>query len=174
MATAPALLPIEEYLRTSYSPDVDYTEGEIQERHLGEYDHSKLQSLILFTFMLNAKRWGVDAVVEQRLRVAPARVRVCDVVVLRADAPRESVTVTPPLICVEVLSPEDRLARARLVLADYLAMGVEHIWLVDPVYRAAWTFTATGLHEADPANLVVPNTPIRLDLTEAFAALDSQ
>jgi hypothetical protein len=51
-------------------------------------------------------------------------------------------------------------------------MGVENIWLIDPIRRSAFTFDAAGLHEADPINLTVPNTPIRLDLTEAFAAID--
>jgi hypothetical protein len=51
-------------------------------------------------------------------------------------------------------------------------MGVKNIWLIDPIRRAAFTFDADGLHEADPANLTVPNTQIKLDLTEAFAALD--
>jgi Uma2 family endonuclease len=70
------------------------------------------------------------------------------------------------------MSPDDRLFRAKLVLADYLAMGVENIWLIDPQRRAAYTFDAAGLHETDTTNLVVPGTPIKVDLTEAFAALD--
>jgi len=35
-----------------------------------------------------------------------------------------------------------------------------------------YTCDATGLHIADPANLTIPNTPIHLDLTDPFAALD--
>lgn len=172
MATAPALLSIEEYLRTSYKPDVDFVDGVIQERHLGEYEHGKIQGWIFQIFNVRAKEWATDVVLEQRIRVTADRVRVCDVVVLGADAPRERVTVTPPLICIEILSPEDRLSRAKIVLGDYLAMGVENVWLIDPIYRSAWTFDAAGLHEADPANLKVKDTPIHLDLTEAFAALD--
>lgn len=172
MATISARISIDQYLRTSYHPDVDFVHGEIVERHMGEYEHSKLQTLIAVLFTLNGKAWGTDAVVEQRIRVSPDRLRVCDVVVLRAETPREPVTVTPPLICIEILSPEDRLSRAKLILADYLAMGVENIWLIDPIYRAAWTFHAAGLQEADPTRLTVPNTPIHLDLMDAFAALD--
>jgi len=172
MATSPTLLSIEEYLRTSYHPDADYVDGEIEERILGEYEHGKIQGWIFQIFNMNGKNWQTDPVVEQRIRVSPKRVRVCDVAILRVGAPRERVTLTPPLICVEVLSPEDRLSRAKLVLADYLAMGVQNLWLIDPVRRAAFTFDADGLHEADPTNLTVPNTPIKLDLTEAFAALD--
>jgi Uma2 family endonuclease len=172
MATTPALLTIEEYLRTSYHPDADFVDGEIEERNLGEYEHAKIQTLIAFLFTLNQKLWQTNAIVEQRIRVAGKRVRICDVTVLRADAPRESVTRTPPLVCIEILSPEDRLPRVELVLADYLAMGVANIWLVDPVRRVAYTFDATGLRLADPTKLTVPGTPIHLDLTEAFAALD--
>ena len=69
------------------------------------------------------------------------------------------------------MSPEDRITRAKLVLADYLTMGVENIWLIDPLKKTASTFDAAGLHHADPTHLTIPNTPIHLDLTEAFAAI---
>lgn len=32
------------------------------------------------------------------------RVRICDLAILRADAPREKVTETPPLLCIEILA----------------------------------------------------------------------
>ena len=172
MAAAPSLLTLDEYLHTSYKPDADFVDGEIEERNLGEYEHATLQTAIAAWFWPHRADWQIHPVVEQRIRVAPNRVRVCDVTILRADAPRESVTLTPPLLCIEVVSPEDRLSRIQLVLADYLAMGVENIWLADPLRRVAHTFDAAGLHLADPTRLTVPNTPIHLDLTEAFAALD--
>jgi len=172
MATAPPLLSIEEYLRTSYHPDADYVDGEIEERNLGEYEHARLQLLIGSFFYAHEKDWNIQGVVEQRIRINSSRIRIADLAILRADAPREKVTETPPLICIEIMSPEDRLSRARQVLADYFAMGVPNIWLIDPIRRSAHIFNATGLHEADPTNLTVPNTPIRLDLTEAFAAID--
>ena len=172
MTTAPALLSIEEYLRTSYKPDVHFVDGEIEERNVGKYDHGKIQGWIFQIFNLAAKEWATDVVVEQRILVRADKVRVSDIAILRSDAPREEVTTFPPLICVEVLSPDDRLSRAKLVLGDYLAMGVQNIWLIDPLRRAAFTFDAAGLHEADPTSLKVPNTPIHLDLTEAFASLD--
>ncbi|MES2391773.1 MAG: Uma2 family endonuclease [Acidobacteriota bacterium] len=172
MATAPPLLSIEEYLRTSYHPDADYIDGEIEERNVGEYEHGKIQGWIFQIFNLNAKAWKTDVIIEQRIKLGSNRVRVCDVAILRADAPRERVITTPPLICIEVLSPEDRLSRAKFVLADYFAMGVANIWLIDPIRRTASTFGPNGLQDADPFNLTVPNSPIHLDLTEAFAALD--
>ncbi len=172
MATTSALLPLAQYLKTSYSPDVDFVEGELEERNVGDYEHARLQWLIGAFFAIRERDWSIRGVTEQRIQVTPDRVRICDLALLRIDAPREKITTTPPLVCLEILSPEDRFAQAKLVLADYLAMGVQNIWLIDPAYRSAWTFGANGLQEADSINLTVPDSLIRLDLTEAFAALD--
>ncbi len=172
MATIPALLPIDKYLQRSYKPDVDFIDGEIRRRSLGEFDHARLQYLLASFFSSNERAWGIAGVIEQRIRVSPTRVRIADVAILRADAPRERVTETPPLICIEILSRKDRLARVLPRLADYLAMGVPNIWLIDPLRRSAQTFDTGGLHTADLTRLAVPNSPITLDLTEAFAALD--
>ncbi len=172
MATATALISMEEYLRTNYRPDADFVDGEIVERNLGEFEHGTLQGAIGGTFWNNRKTWNIQPVIEQRIRVAAKKVRVADIAVLRGDAPREKVLVTPPLICIEILSPEDRMSRAKLVLADYWKMGVANIWLIDPIYRSAFIFDGNGLRDADPTKLQVPETEISLDLTEAFEAID--
>ena len=41
------LASVEDYLRTSYSPDRDYVDGELVERNLGEFEHSSAQREIL-------------------------------------------------------------------------------------------------------------------------------
>ena len=173
MATAPALLSIDEYLRTSYHPDVHFVDGGLEERNVGEYSHAKIQGFITALFLANEERWGTDSVVEQRIRVNSSRVRVADVAVLAPEAPLEEVIQTPPLLCVEVLSPEDRLARAELVLADYRNMGVPNIWLIDPIRRIAYTFGEAGMSLVFETQLTVPGTPIVLDLPALFAKLDA-
>ncbi len=37
------IVSVEEYLRTSYRPDRDFVDGIVEERNLGEYEHSRLQ-----------------------------------------------------------------------------------------------------------------------------------
>jgi len=172
MATAPALLSIEAYLHTSYSPDVHFVDGEIEERNLGEYTHAFIQGFLLSLINENVDAWGLEAVVELRIRIGSSRVRIADITLIGADDPIEEVRTTPPVACIEVLSPEDRLSRAELVLADYFAMGVPNIWLIDPIRRSAFTYDGAGLHVADIANLAVAGTPARIDLTPAFAQLD--
>src|SRR5437870_4871510 len=44
------LVPVEEYLSTGYSPDVDYVDGRLVERNVGEYYHSLLQGLVVTYF----------------------------------------------------------------------------------------------------------------------------
>jgi Uma2 family endonuclease len=171
MATTPTLLSIDEYLRTSYHPDVDFVDGEIEERNLGEYEHARLQTILAAFFFGKEKLWSFQTVTEQRIRVNGNRVRICDITLLRPDAPRERVTQTPPVLCIEILSPEDRLSRAEVVLADYFAMGVANIWLIDPIRQAAFTFNATGLNIVNSTRLSIPGTLIELDLIEAFADL---
>jgi hypothetical protein len=177
----PKPIAIEEYRNTTYHPDCDfvdgyvvprrppegnYTEQEIKELFVGEWEHNKLQKLLMLWFGTHESQWGVDSVPEQRISVSATRDRVCDFCVLRADAPRESVILTPPLLCIEILSPTDRLSRARIVLRDYHLMGVPHIWLIDPIQRKAWAYNATGLHEVPATRLQVPNSPIHVPIAE--------
>jgi Uma2 family endonuclease len=172
MATASTLISIEEYLRTSYHPDCDYVDGQIQERNLGEREHARLQAILSAWLFNHESAWNVYALVEQRIRVAPRRVRIADICLVRRDAPREQVIVTPPLLCVEILSPEDRLPRAARVMEDYARMGVPNLWLLDPKDRVAYIYSSDGLLKLTTDRLTIPNTEIYVDLPTLFAALD--
>jgi Uma2 family endonuclease len=175
MATQPIEEPhvtVEEYLLTSYEPDCDYVDGRIEERNVGEYDHGYLQILLGTLFTNNRKLWGVRAVTDVRTQVSPRRFRIPDISVMRADAPRDPIIRTPPLIAIEILSPEDRLNRLQIRVDDYIAFGVDHIWVVDPENRIAYTADRFGFHSVQDGELTVPGTPIRIVLSELFAELD--
>jgi Uma2 family endonuclease len=166
------LLTIEEYLGTSYDPDCDFVDGCLEERHVGEREHSILQIAIGAWFFNHRKEWNIVVMSEQRTRVSESRVRLPDVCLIAADAPREKITLTPPILAIEILSPEDRLNRVIQRLSDFNDMGVKSIWLIDPLERAAFTFTREGLRLFEGVRLTVPGTPIYLDLPELFASLD--
>ena len=84
----------------------------------------------------------------------------------------EPVRTTPPLIAIEILSPDDRMNRVIRRLEDFLGMGVQNVWLLDPIERVAYTLTAEGLRLVDGARIGIADSPIYLDLPEIFAALD--
>jgi Uma2 family endonuclease len=178
MATQPVpefeepFMTVEEYLHTVYSPDCDYVDGRLEDRNAGEYDHGYLQTLLGTLFTINSTVWGVRTVTAVRMQVSRSHFRVPDLAVLRADGPRERILTHPPLIVIEILSPEDRLSRFHDKLDDYLAFGVENIWVLDPERRVARTALNGELHIVRSGELTVPETPIRVVLSDLFAELD--
>jgi Uma2 family endonuclease len=165
-------LSLEEYLRTSYRPDCEFVDGELEEKNLGERERSILQAALSAWFFNRRAEWKIVVMSEQRTRVSATRVRLPDLCLISAEAPRESVTLTPPLLAIEILSPEDRLPRVLIRLNDFLRMGVENLWLLDPIDRNAFIYTKDGLRLADGPRLTIPDSPIYLDLPEIFSALD--
>jgi Uma2 family endonuclease len=166
------LIPVSEYLTASYEHDCDYIDGELQERPAGGRSHSLLQLILGMIFNANRRAWGIVAGTEMRVQVAATRYRIPDVCVLRRSDPPDDIVKVPPLICIEVLSPDDRMQRVQERFDDYARMGVEHLWLLDPIRRQAWVMLPDGSQTHVAAELTVPGTPIRMVLAEVFAELD--
>ena len=59
-----------EYLRTSYRPDCDYVDGEVQERNLGEFDHGAVQVFLGSWFFQHRQEWQLHVLSEMRVRVS--------------------------------------------------------------------------------------------------------
>src|SRR5579862_5786404 len=167
MATS-AQVAIETYLNTSYHPDRDYVDGEIKERNLGEFDHAKLQAALIAWFYPKQKEWNVHVLPEQRVRISATRVRIPDVCLVSRDLPIEQVITHPPLVVVEILSPEDRVQRYNDRLEDYRAMGVKNIWVIDPATQVGSDWVA-GWHRTERFEAAV--TPIYLNVREIFDSL---
>ncbi|MGH9598582.1 MAG: Uma2 family endonuclease, partial [Terracidiphilus sp.] len=166
------LVSLEEYLSTVYEPDCEYDDGVIVERNLGEFEHSFLQTILATLFTTNMDGWGVYGLTEQRVQIAQRKYRVPDVCVLRMDAPAEDILTRPPLIAIEILSPEDTISRARKKAAEYLQFGIEHVWVIDPKARVAYRGAAAGLDRVASGELTVPGTPILIRIAELFEKLD--
>jgi Uma2 family endonuclease len=163
---------VAEYLATSYRPDRDYVDGEVQERNLGEFDHSLLQGLLFRLFFDNRESWNVRVSPEQRIQLGPQRFRIPDICVMSRETPKEQVVTYPPLIAIEILSPEDTLQRMRQRVDDYLSFGTKHVWIIDPAARDGYLCTTRGFEEPQDGVLEIPATPIRVVLSELFAELD--
>ncbi len=167
MATR-TLISVQEYLSTAYSPDCDYVDGEVQERNLGEWDHSSLQMRMLLYLGNRAKQWGIQVVPEQRVQVSANRFRIPDICVV-LGAPDGQVLRQPPFLCIEILSPEDRMSRVRERIDDYLKMGVPHVWVLDPHSKAAYQITAAeGWREVKDGTLRTQNPSFEVPLAEVF------
>ncbi|HEX4133020.1 MAG TPA: Uma2 family endonuclease [Bryobacteraceae bacterium] len=142
------LVSVEEYLHTTYHPDCDYVDGEVQERNWGERDHSSAQGGILFYLWTRYPSLRRRTLLEQRVQVKATRFRIPDVCVLAEDAPKEQIVRTPPILCIEILSPDDRMSRYLERVNDYFEMGVPLCWIIDPAAQRAWVATPGNLAEA--------------------------
>lgn len=167
-----ALVSVSEYLSSSYEVDCDYVDGELQERNVGERPHSAVQYILSEIFNRNGREWKVVAFAEQRVQVSPTRYRIPDVCVLRRSDPVENIVRTSPLVCIEVLSPEDRMHRTMDRVEDYRAMGVRNIWIIDPFKRRVWNVLEDGTQQPVSEALCVSDSPIRIDLGEVWSRLN--
>lgn len=170
MATS-TMVPLEEYLRTSYAPDCEWLDGEVRERKMGEQSHVRVQVFFITSFGARKEALGIRVDAEQRVQVSGERFRVPDVSLMRVGDPYEEIVRTPPLLSIEVLSRDDRMAEMEEKIDDYLKMGVRAVWVVNPQARSASVFTVEGSRRV--TELTVEGTAIRVSLAEVFAELDA-
>lgn len=146
--TAATQISVAEYLNTTYRPDRDYVDGEVVERNLGEYEHSRLQMRLIMFLGAREKEWRIRVVPEQRVQVKPTRFRIPDICTLLEGSPLEPIFRHPPFLCIEVFSRDDTFASTVERLDDYLAMGVPNVWVIDPRLRRGYRYTSEGFLEA--------------------------
>jgi Uma2 family endonuclease len=138
--SAATQVSLAEYLSTSYEPDCEYIDGVLEDRNVGKKRHSKTQGLLYSWLLSKAGDHGHDVLLEQRIKISASRVRIPDICLVPADDP-DDVVQQPPVLWIEVLSPEDRWSRVQRKLADVLQFGVPTIWIIDPYEREAWMAT---------------------------------
>ena len=161
---------IRDSLGASYRPDREYVDGEIRERNVGKYEHARVQALLAAWFGNQEKEWGVQVVTEQRVRVSTTRVRIPDVALL-TPGHQPDVIVDPPLLIVEILSPDDSYSDTQERARDYREMGVETVWIVDPKTRTGRMCSGAQWVEAE--RLEVKGTAVYINLREIFSQLAS-
>jgi len=145
---ATTLIPLEEYLRTSYRPDRDYVDGELLERNVGEEYHSYLQIEIGAYLIARKKLWDIQAYSEQRVQVSARRFRIPDICVTLGGRSSEQIFITPPYLCIEILSKDDTMESMQERIDDYLNFGVPFVWIVNPRMRRGWVYTRERFEEA--------------------------
>jgi Uma2 family endonuclease len=175
MATQPAFdkpVTVEEYLSMVFEHDCEYVDGVIEERDLGEFEHAYIQGILITLFNNKRREWGVYALPEQRVQTQKTHFRVPDVTILREGTPREAILTHPPLLVIEVQSPEMPLRRTAQKSTEYLDFGIQHVWVIDPYARVGYRGTAQGLELVRSGELSIPGTAIRVVLEDLFAELD--
>lgn len=177
--SAGTLVPLEEYLAHTYEPDCEYVDGEIVERNPGEYFHSLFQASLTWYLGMLLRRDGYAyrVLTEARMRVRGGgderrRYRIPDVMVAPVRDNPTRIVLEPPLMVLEILSPDDRMSDVVRKCADYEAFGIPQIWVVDPESREVWTVRSGIAHEvpAKVASFQAAERDVVVDFNEVFAS----
>ena len=151
---------------------MDYVDGHLEERNMGDWDHSELQSALLTYLRNHARNWGVYAVAECRLQVRQDRYRVPDVMVVSRSEKPKKIVRQAPILCVEVLSPNDTFHRIQSRVDDYVAMGVKDVWVLSPLDGRVFTVANGRQQFVNDRILTVAGTEIAVDLDTIKAEID--
>lgn len=168
----PAVLTtLTEYLKTSYHPDRDYVDGEVQERNLGEFEHAAIQAFLTSWFFQHRGEWQLQVLPEMRVKVSADRVRIPDVCLIARGQKPERVITRPPLAVIEILSPEDRVLRYNERLADYRQMGVRYVWVIDPASKTGYDCSTAAWLPVEEFRTA--EGPVFLRLSDVWKELES-
>jgi Uma2 family endonuclease len=170
MASSTAV-SVDQYLHTVYRPDCDYVDGEVIERYVGEFEHSMVQGILIRMLYECARVLPIRVIPELRMRVSRTRFRIPDICVMLKEQRPEPVLTSAPFLCIEILSPEDRMSRVIERVREYVAFGVNHVWVVDPENRTAYSYTKDEGREVND-RLITVSPEISVSLGELFAELD--
>ena len=164
-----ALMSVEEYLRTSFErSDCEYLDGEIVERNWNDLPHASIQGQLAYLLQQFRARLGVRVALSIRLRIGATRYRVADIAVWRDDNVGVGIPTVPPFLVVEILSPEDRMVRMLPKIQEYLSIGVEWVWVVDPEEKSALIHSRKDPAGALTDVLRTENPSIEIPLERAF------
>ena len=137
---------------------------------MGEREHGELQGRV---FILLKRTRKLFPFIETRMQVSKTKFRVPDICAY-SQQPNESVFTQPPLLCIEILSPDDRMSRIRQVVADYIAMGVQLVWILDPLEKRTYVADPEGFRETfGPLKIEWPSDSVLLTREEVFSGDDS-
>jgi Uma2 family endonuclease len=103
-----------------------------------------------------------------RMKLAQEIYRIPDVAAF-AVPPDQAVPEHPPLVVVEILSPDDRYHDVMQKLEEYRAWGVPNIWVVDPLSKRLSFYTESGLHNV--SSLALSDYPLELTPAALFSDL---
>jgi len=115
------------------------------------------------------QEWQLEALPEIRIRVTPSRVRIAAIAIERVGVPYEAVLEKPPVAVVEILSPQDRVSRYQQRLEDYRHMGINHVWVIDPMRCKAYDCSAIDWQPVE--DFIIAGTPVGVSLQSLWEKL---
>jgi Uma2 family endonuclease len=107
-----------------------------------------------------------------RIRVSTELLRIPDICLVAPSQPSEQVVTTPPLVVIEILSPEDRIVHYNERHADYRQMGIKNAWVIDPANRVGYDCSTIAWLPVEEFR--VAGGPIGLRLADVWSELQGK
>ncbi len=170
MAPTAQLVSVAEYLATETKPASEYEDGIVTQKALPFRKHGLIQGWLI-EVLRNAAP-DLEPASEITVQIHPSKFLVPDVLAQRRDQIQDPYPTQPVALCIEILSPADRLSEALAKCEAYLAWGVPHTWIVDPERRCAWTYAAGDRLREVPADGALVAQDVSIPLATAFQPLD--
>ena len=165
-------MSVDEYLNSSYHPDVEYVDGVLVERGVSTIAHSLLQLILIRYFEPYERALRFLPLPDVRTQIIErARYRVPDVLLCATPLPTGKVVTSVPWAVIEILSPDDRLPRQLERFRDYKKIGVLHMILLDPEDLSAFRFDEGSLLQTQFTSLELPTGSVPFDTTALFQQL---
>ena len=158
-----ALVSVEDYLRRTEKPYCEYVDGVLYPKAMPSTLHALIQKIL--TRLLDAQ--GIQSLSEVHVRLSPTKYLIPDVI---ATAKLQHPYPTDPvLLCVEILSPEDRVGATLAKCEQYHAWGVPFCWVIDPEKQTAWQYHSGSDPEKVDRGGILTAGHLRVSLNELFA-----
>jgi Uma2 family endonuclease len=157
--SATAIVTVEDYLRRTEKPYCEYVDGVLYPKAMPTTLHARIQ----FLLQVLLQRQGVEALAEVHVRLSPTKYLIPDVIA--APTIQSPYPTDPVLLCVEILSPEDRLGAMLAKCEQYHTWGVPFCWVIDPEKKSAWQYHAGNEPERVDrgGTLTAGNLSVRLE-----------
>jgi len=172
----PPLVAVDEYLNSSYRPDMEYVDGVLVERGMPTIAHSLLQTILIRYFAQYERPLRFLTLPEVRTQIAErAKYRIPDVMLCPVPLPTGKVVTSVPWAVIEILSPDDKLPEQLARFRDYKRIGVRQVVLLDPEDLIAFRFEEDGsLLQTRLTSLDLPSGSVPFDTEALFQELTTQ
>lgn len=148
----------------------------VAERNVGTPGHSALQKILILHLGQFEKAFRVAVRPECRTRIEAARYRVPALLLMeRPFRQTDRVVLDPPLLIVEIVSPEDRYTETLRRSRDYESLGARYILQMDPEDRTTYRFLRGDLVRSDDLESIeTRNGALPFPCRELLARLDQE
>jgi len=146
---AASRVSLQEYLQSDYEPECELVGGALFPKPMGTLEDMAMERWLV-RLLERYEQSGLGMVMHELSIRKGDDVRIPDLVFVPSEARFENgISMDPPLLCVEILSPSQRLSALFAKCETYHAWGVPYCWVIDPIGKTAWEY-----HQGAPMRLL--------------------